>query len=1128
VATQLWGGGGGARQIMSSPCLDLSNFALHSQRSHFKRIEKLGEIGLNRKVCWLHLSDIHFSAVTNWRDDTARKALLQFLGEGIGRTLPVPDLIFCTGDIAFGKLQMQSLQDQYEDARKFLHELRTVVRPHSEPLAKDRLFLVPGNHDVDRSEINRDAQKYLTSLTSSPDENIDEINARIAHGSSEYLNSLDRLKCFSEFLNDVCEHVTLANGHLHYQSTLAINGISLQVVGLNSAWDCSGGESERRLWLGAQAQLAMVDRDHTLKIGLVHHPLGWFTRAEEAFVRSRMGFDLHMLLHGHDHQFRHSDHGADWPIIGAGAVSAETSNEHGVALVEIDLDSRKRTYNVLVYSSQSGRWNPCPDEGNKVRDLPEQFVESAKESWADPNTGYSRLHGFEDDELFLRQFSRISNDFEDDSYDELVETAQAATNRDTTYFRSLWGDAFNHHADDEMPGDPERLKFDSGDSYRLITKDNLDAYFLRQLVVAPQMSATANENHVDIGHKRGSFESFSKAVSDTAVGGTFAKEGNVTGENRVSYLVGDVGVGKTLTVLKMLDNIRESPEDHKGYRTVCVYLDLHQVTVENDAEPNHLFEEVLKRLVAKIRAQLRLRHSHARAATLPNSADAESTLKELCHSLLSEGFAPFFVFDNGDKFYFEDAKYRFFEPYARSRNNRLEHTLIHLVDRFVQPDALGKLGASVLLVCRRYVYVQCRKSFDHIEAVSQIRRDHKVYQVVGLDKDVVTDSRFALLTHACACLKGKYRNAQMFENQVEYVKDRLFRIEQAREHSTLNTIWQLAHQGHRSYLNFLASLPLDIGRPSVTAARLQRTPNVLLLLYLSNMHKKYTQKHGHFPNLFLNDAVISTNPNFQLAHQPHVQTYWLKFLLLRYVDQNSDLPEENHSAAAHGSRALSSRRTVNSERVIKYFCEELHFEDHLVRLALGSLSDPSTAMCIETVRPDPVRENAAILRISRRGRAMVDDKRRGGPFCFSFDYLQLITDDYLMSIPNDFVDDIFVDADLGHLLKETHDYVQGALRTIEKKASAVATFLLLVEQSFNAEIEWRGIEGKLGDLAPDFVLARTETVNSIKRVLSAFDAGEVLLDRIRPDDLFSDDALQNQIRKFFDEYYEQPARVSVH
>ncbi len=90
-------------------------------------------------VTWLHVSDFHLSDKGPYNQEVILNALVSSVrrlrGEG-----HKPDLIFATGDIAqYGKA------NEYAYATKFFNDLLDAAG-----LEKNRLFIVSGNHDVDR------------------------------------------------------------------------------------------------------------------------------------------------------------------------------------------------------------------------------------------------------------------------------------------------------------------------------------------------------------------------------------------------------------------------------------------------------------------------------------------------------------------------------------------------------------------------------------------------------------------------------------------------------------------------------------------------------------------------------------------------------------------------------------------------------------------------------------------------------------------------------------------------------------------------------------------------------------------------------------------------------------------
>lgn len=141
------------------------------------------------KLTWLHISDIHFSPSTNWRDIPARSKLIKFLKDGFASSaLPKPDLVFCTGDIAFGELSKAPLVQQYQYAKSFFEELLRVC-----DLSKDRLFVVPGNHDINRDALNEGAQNDFIRSASESSAHEARINKQFDSRNLEHTDAFRRL-----------------------------------------------------------------------------------------------------------------------------------------------------------------------------------------------------------------------------------------------------------------------------------------------------------------------------------------------------------------------------------------------------------------------------------------------------------------------------------------------------------------------------------------------------------------------------------------------------------------------------------------------------------------------------------------------------------------------------------------------------------------------------------------------------------------------------------------------------------------------------------------------------------------------------------------------------------------------
>jgi len=328
------------------------------------------------ELIWLHISDIHFHPKVDWRDNIARRELICFLKESFeNKKLPKPNLIFCTGDIAFGETRNFSMEQQYSSAIEFFDELLRCCS-----LNRDRLFMVPGNHDVDRSEILGDQQSRLIEMAKNSREHVNEINSRFSQVGKDHKLAMERLQKYGKFVKEY--RADLFNEKHHaFAKKIDINGWKVGVGGFNSAWSCSGPEDDRHVWLGAEWQfnfMASELGDSDIKIGLIHHPFDWLDEAEQHFSERRASKEFHFFLHGHTHTawVRPSENCIQ---IAAGAVGADTPDQFGINLTQLNPVSGECCAHLYTYNqgwvispvaqhAPEGNWyfKSCLNLNNKI------------------------------------------------------------------------------------------------------------------------------------------------------------------------------------------------------------------------------------------------------------------------------------------------------------------------------------------------------------------------------------------------------------------------------------------------------------------------------------------------------------------------------------------------------------------------------------------------------------------------------------------------------------------------------------------------------------------------------------------------------------------------------------------
>ncbi|GLH40091.1 hypothetical protein RS1P1_43750 [Pseudomonas moraviensis] len=306
-------------------------------------------------IGWLHISDLHFRCKTKWKDSEVLQGIIVDLKalKQLGRRV---DLVFCTGDIGFGETSQQPLANQYEDAKSFFDLVLEIFN-----LPQDRLFLVPGNHDIDRNKI----QESITEYFRNKNRTSTQINQQFQNPKvgSDINRAMERLDQYRNFIQHNYPHIKLDTNST-FGAHIEINGITLAICGLNSAWSCVDDKDKAQLWLAGEAQLYASKQAIELvapgikpdiRIGLLHHPQDWLNEAENQQLRGHLPNQLDFLLHGHAHdQWVETSNDPMHTIIAAGAATADSQAEFGYNLVQ--LGSGKAEIHLRQYDIKGRGW----------------------------------------------------------------------------------------------------------------------------------------------------------------------------------------------------------------------------------------------------------------------------------------------------------------------------------------------------------------------------------------------------------------------------------------------------------------------------------------------------------------------------------------------------------------------------------------------------------------------------------------------------------------------------------------------------------------------------------------------------------------------------------------------------
>ena len=312
----------------------------------------------------LHISDIHIEADPDKRFDRSvvLDPLLKRVREDYAKGLR-PELVAVTGDIAF-----KGIRAEYDVAAQFFADLLGLLN-----LKSDRLFLVPGNHDVNRKKYRpTDIPRYDT--VQALNEELEQYRDDLFKGMREYFDFVTtRYPHLQPVQDDLIPFVTTFE---------AASGKRLGLIGLNSAWMCRKSPDEREIAIGEyQIKNAVEELKKSgnvdLNLFLLHHSINYLRRDDRDVCRSYIDGNRSILLTGHLHE------PAGWILedldgrlvqfqAGGAYLGSESSWPSRYQYVTLDWENNRIQLDFRAYNKEKRRWHVDAEvgvDGHKEFDL---------------------------------------------------------------------------------------------------------------------------------------------------------------------------------------------------------------------------------------------------------------------------------------------------------------------------------------------------------------------------------------------------------------------------------------------------------------------------------------------------------------------------------------------------------------------------------------------------------------------------------------------------------------------------------------------------------------------------------------------------------------------------------------
>lgn len=320
-------------------------------------------------ITWLHLSDLHLRRGREWSQDVVLASLLRDI-EARYSVQDKPDLLFVTGDVAFsGK------EEEYKLAGDFFRILVNKVG-----IPAERVFVVPGNHDIDR-DVEEDAfvggRRTLTN-GSEVERFFDNVGRR--------KTIFSRQKAFRNFANLVMQAPgAYDETNYFHRSVVRLGPIRIRVMLIDTSWLAAGGEADvGRILVGERQVIDCAREDDpavaSFTFAIMHHPFSWIAEFEQRAVENRVIESADVCLRGHVHsEDLRSATVADarLTIFTAGAAFETRDSDNCYHWCSVDLSTGQGQTVTLRYNGARNAWDASARRSWSLSERPPPALSAA-------------------------------------------------------------------------------------------------------------------------------------------------------------------------------------------------------------------------------------------------------------------------------------------------------------------------------------------------------------------------------------------------------------------------------------------------------------------------------------------------------------------------------------------------------------------------------------------------------------------------------------------------------------------------------------------------------------------------------------------------------------------------------
>ncbi|USD41246.1 metallophosphoesterase [Vibrio sp. SCSIO 43135] len=248
----------------------------------------------------IHFSDIHLRSPDCDFDHTdenihIRDMVQRDIAEFTSADGKAVDAVLITGDIAFaGK------ESEYQAAHRWLDNLKEALK-----LSNDQIFVVPGNHDVDRNRADELLPRMMRDNIESKTQGWEREKTiseafRSEHADAAFFAPMQKYVDFSSHYG--CQ---ITPSRPFWSKSLKLSeSVNVELRGITTPFFSNKNDSRGSLIL-SKSQLNFRKLPGVVHISLMHHPCDWLVDSDE--IEDILDNNVHIQLFGHKHRSRWSN-----------------------------------------------------------------------------------------------------------------------------------------------------------------------------------------------------------------------------------------------------------------------------------------------------------------------------------------------------------------------------------------------------------------------------------------------------------------------------------------------------------------------------------------------------------------------------------------------------------------------------------------------------------------------------------------------------------------------------------------------------------------------------------------------------------------------------------------------------